>query len=166
MAVSPELALIRQEERGFSDDTSEYSRQSHDLARLAEHLKRLHRLSASCYESLDAAFEDHLKTGSLLFGLPVGVILEISGDVGVVRAARGSSELHAESAFPVKGSSPESTSLAPLLGLEIHFASPIPVGADLFGELIFGLPSGGASSGIGMARSFSAVEKELAEMLA
>ena len=156
MAASPELALVRQDERPVSDDSSEHSLQSSDMVRLAEHLKRLHRLSASCYESLDLAFEDHLKTGSLLFGLPVGVILELEGQAALVRASRGSLELRAGSAFPLE---PDS-SVALKLGLETHIVAPILAGAESFGELIFGI------AGIGIARSFTAADKELAEMLA
>jgi len=160
MAASPELALVRQDERTASDDSSERSAQSDEMARLAEHLKRLHRLSASCYESLDVAFDDHLKTGSLLFGLPVGVILEIEGESVLVRASRGTLELRAGSKLPLERSSSESASLAPNLGLETHLAAPILAGAESFGELIFGV------SGVEIVRSFSTSEKELAEMLA
>jgi diguanylate cyclase (GGDEF)-like protein len=169
MAVSPELALIRQEERAALDDTSELSIQSGDLARLAEHLKRLHRLSASCYESLDLAFEDHLKTGSLLFGLPVGVILEIDGGAAVVRAARGTSELRAGSRFPLQAIASESGSCASNLALETHIAAPILVGAHLYGELIFGSSGGAslsASEEVRCFTGFTASEKELTEMLA
>jgi diguanylate cyclase (GGDEF)-like protein len=159
MAVSPELALTRQVERKALDDSSEHSIPQSELVRLAEHLKRLHRLSASCYESLDLAFEDHLKTGSLLFGLPIGVILEIEEDVAVIRAARGTPELHAGSRLPLKAAA-DSASLAPNLGLKTHISAPILVGKGVFGELIFG------SYSADTALSLSATEKEFAEMLA
>src|SRR5271156_832477 len=123
MAVSPELALTRQVERKALDDSSEHSIPPGELVRLAEHLKRLHRLSASSYESLDLAFEDHLKTGGLLFGLPVGVILEIERDHAVIRTARGTTELRAGSSFPLLAATSDSASLAPNLGLKTPIAS-------------------------------------------
>src|ERR1700732_3305269 len=83
MSISPGLAVAHEDDREAS----------HNLARYAEQLKQLNRLSTTRYESLEQAFEDHLKTGCQLFGLPIGMILQAEGDAGVIRAAHGSVDL-------------------------------------------------------------------------
>src|ERR1700686_4448109 len=83
MGISHGFALAHEDDRD----------RSHQLAHFAEQLKQLNRLSTTRYESLEQAFEDHLKTGCQLFGLPIGMILEVEGDAGTIRAVRGSADL-------------------------------------------------------------------------
>ncbi|HEY6392410.1 MAG TPA: EAL domain-containing protein [Bryobacteraceae bacterium] len=51
-----------------------------DIARFADHLKELHRLSTTAYESLSDAFQDHLSTGRRLFGSSMEMIVREEGD--------------------------------------------------------------------------------------
>ncbi len=147
---------------------------SGELARFADHLKQLHRLSTSTYASLDDAFDDHLKTGSRLFGLPIGMILHVEGATGVVRAAHGSEGPGPGSKLPLESThcltvasrlrtltSSESVPAGRLLrDFEIYIGTPILVESELFGTLSFSSPCNG-----GM-RSFSPDEKELIELMA
>ncbi len=108
-----------------------------ELARFAGHLKQLHRLSTTGYQSLDDAFQDHLKTGCELFGLPIGEIVQLEGNASVVLASYGCSR-----------------DLGPAHAAN-EFAAPILVSGELFGTLSFGPP-----------RGFSKAEKELIELIA
>ncbi len=62
---------------------------SGESSRFAEQLKQLHRLSTTNYATLDQALRDHLETGCRLFHLPVGVLLQVEGDNGVIQASHG-----------------------------------------------------------------------------
>ena len=95
MSISPGLAVAHEDDREAS----------HNLARYAEQLKQLNRLSTTRYESLEPAFEDHLKTGCQLFGLPIGMILQVEGDAGTIRAVRGSRLMRRHTSKPVERSS-------------------------------------------------------------
>src|ERR1700730_17383828 len=59
--------------RGFAPAHEDDRDRSHQLARFAGQLKQLNRLSTTRYDALEQAFEDHLKTGCQVFGLPIGV---------------------------------------------------------------------------------------------
>jgi len=83
MGISHGFALAQDDDRD----------RSHQLAHFAEQLKQMNRLSTTRYDSLEQAFEDHLKTGCQLFGLPIGLILQAEGDAGIIRAAYGSTDL-------------------------------------------------------------------------
>ena len=51
-----------------------------DIARFADHLKELHRLSTASYDSLSDALHDHLTTGRRLFGPSMEMIVREEGD--------------------------------------------------------------------------------------
>src|SRR5579871_4408017 len=127
------------------------SRKLVQLAHFAEQLKQLHRLSTTRYDSLDRAFEDHLKTGCELFGLPIGMILRAEGDAGIILAADGSpdfcagvklrlSATHcarvADRLRTITSSKPDGNcELRP--EFEICIGTPILVGGEMFGTLLF-----------------------------
>jgi len=50
-----------------------------DIARFADGLKELHRLSTTSYDSLSDAFQDHLRTGRRLFGSSMEMIVRDEG---------------------------------------------------------------------------------------
>ncbi len=139
------------------------------------HLKQLHRLSRTDYDSLDQAFSEYLRTGCDLFRMPLGMILQVDNDDNVVAAIHGSSaalrlgsrialgethwatvadrlrtqvftNLQGSAAFPRVH--PE---------LTVCLAAPILVGNELFGTLSFS----GAD-----ARVFSQEEQEVVELMA
>src|SRR5580700_7214442 len=83
MGISQGFALAHEDDRS----------RSLQLARFAEQLKQLNRLSITRYDSLEKAFEDHLRTGCQLLSLPIGMIMQAEGEAGIIRAAHGSAEL-------------------------------------------------------------------------
>jgi diguanylate cyclase (GGDEF)-like protein len=111
-------------------------REAPELARFAERLKELHRLSTTSYESLSDAFEDHLRTGRGLFGSSVGTITRVERDTMAIPA--------------VDGGTPDLTpGSAPFL------ETPIMLGTEVFGTLSFSVK-----------RICSAEENELIELMA
>src|SRR5579864_1361064 len=147
---------------------SHLSAKSLQLAHFAEQLKQLNRLSTTRYESLEQAFDDHLRTGCQLFGLPIGMLLQVDGDAGTIRAVHGSSDLYgggklrlsathcarvADRLRTFTSSKPDGNhELRP--EFEIYIGTPIVSGSELFGTLSF------SSSSAGAARSFLEAEKE------
>ena len=111
---------------------------SAELALLAEHWKQLHRLSTTRYDSLEEAYQDHLRTGCRLFGLQKGAILRTEGDSRTVIAAYKV----ADRSRTVEGA--ESAT----------FEVPVFVGGATFGVLCLCSP-------LNPARSLSAGEKEV-----
>ena len=57
-----------------------------ELARFADRLKELHRLSTTSYESLSDAFQDHLRTGRRLLALSMGTITRAERDATEILA--------------------------------------------------------------------------------
>src|SRR5437016_7218528 len=53
------------------------------IARFADHLKELHRLSTTAYDSLSDAFQDHLTTGRRLFGSSMEMIVREDGNTTI-----------------------------------------------------------------------------------
>jgi len=164
MSISHGLAVAHEDDREAS----------HILARYAEQLKQLNRLSTTRYDSLEQAFEDHLKSGCQLFGLPIGMILQVEGDAGTIRAVRGSADLTAGSKLRLSAthcarvadrlrtvtSTKASGNHELLPEFEIYIGTPILLGSELFGTLSFSSPSTGA------ARNFLDAEMELIHLLA
>jgi diguanylate cyclase (GGDEF)-like protein len=164
MSISQGLALAHEDDREAS----------HNLARYAEQLKQLNRLSTTRYDSLEQAFDDHLKTGCQLFGLPIGMILQVAGDAGTIRAVHGSADLTAGSKLRLSAthcarvadrlrtvtSSKVSGNHELLPEFEIYIGTPILLGSELFGTLSF------SSASTGAARNFPEVEMELIHLLA
>src|SRR5258706_952886 len=60
-----------------------------ELARIADRLKELHRLSTTSYESLSDAFQDHLRTGRRMLGLSMGTIMRVERDATEILALDG-----------------------------------------------------------------------------
>lgn len=79
-----ELAARQQVERRLVDKTRE-------LANFTEHLRQLHRLSTTSYQSQDELFDDCLRAGCAIFRLPDGMIAQLDGDSFVVRASASGS---------------------------------------------------------------------------
>jgi diguanylate cyclase (GGDEF)-like protein/PAS domain S-box-containing protein len=145
-----------------------------ELAHFAEQLKQLNRLSTTRYDSLEQAFDDHLKTGCLLFGLPMGAILQADGDAGIIRAVRGSADLLAGAKLPLSttrcarvadrlrtvASSKSGGNSDLLPEFETYIGTPIMLGSELFGTLSF------SSSSTGANRVFPEAETELIELMA
>ena len=153
---------------------SRHSTRSLELAHFAEQLKQLNRLSTTRYDSLEHAFEDHLKTGCRLLGLPVGMILQVEGDAGTIRAAHGSAGLDA--GVKLRLSATHCSRVADRLRtviasrldgnhelrpeFEVYIGTPILLGSELFGTLSFSSPATGG------ARNFIEAETELIELMA
>jgi len=159
-----DLAPIREQVNGF-----------------AEQLKQLHRLSTTNYSTLEEAFQDHLRTGCLLFNLPLGLLQQVEGNRGVIQASHaapqlGLTNLQPGSAIPlcretrahtIEGRlrtvtvsahpSPEGLSLP---ASDTYIGTPVWLGAELFATLSFSSPLAGS------ARVFSAEDRELIELMA
>jgi diguanylate cyclase (GGDEF)-like protein/PAS domain S-box-containing protein len=158
----------------FPKTDSHLSTKSLQLAHFAEQLKQLNRLSTTRYESLEQAFDDHLKTGCQLFGLPIGMILQVDGDAGTIHAARGSADLHAGAKLRLSAThcARVADRLRTLTAskrdgnhelrpeFEIYIGTPILLGSELFGTLSF------SSSSTGAGRNFLEPETELIELMA
>src|SRR5580658_3586530 len=153
---------------------------SEPVNRFAEQLKQLHRLSTTNYVTLDQAFEDHLRIGCQLFGLPIGLLLQVEGNHALIQASHGASQLGAPGFKPgttillretrahtIEGrlrtvtvsakASPEGQLLP---AFETYIGSPVWLGAELFATLSFSSPYTGA------ARDFQASDRELIELMA
>ncbi|HEX5229940.1 MAG TPA: EAL domain-containing protein [Bryobacteraceae bacterium] len=144
--------------------------------RFAEQLKQLHRLSTTSYGTLERALEDHLETGCRLFGLPVGVLLQVEGSNAVVVQASGGGEvLKASSPLPlwqtrayavnsrlrtVTASDPALNGSGPRAEFETYIGTPVWLGAELFATLSFSGPFDGET------RTFTASDRELIELMA
>ena len=144
-----------------------------ELARFAEQLRQLHRLSARWYESLDEAFEDHLKTGCSLFGLTGGMVVEVNGSGPVARAVHGMDHPLRGEVLPL-GSELRRTVLEErqiATGSDIETDGVHPAGstnitaAISMGEEVFGLVTFWSEK-LSAGRTFSPAEQELAEILA
>jgi len=156
------------------DAEARLSMKSIELAQFTEHLRQLHRLSTSSYPTLERAFDDHLRTGSRLFNLPVGAILQIDGETAAVHSATGSDQLRPGTRIPLRathsldmsGRLRTVASSEPVPGDELHsdfeiyLGTPIWIGSELFGSLSF------SSSFSGEPRPFTAAEKEVIELMA
>jgi diguanylate cyclase (GGDEF)-like protein/PAS domain S-box-containing protein len=164
----------------FSEHTGAFqveerlSTKSRQLVHFARQLKQLHLLSTTTYDSLEQAFEDHLRTGCQLLGLPIGMILQTDGDIAMIRAARGSADLRAGIRLPLHATPcrtvadrlktrtccgrTEAQELRP--EFEIYIGTPVLVGSELFGILGFCSPLTGA------ARNFAPSESEVIGLLA
>ena len=143
-------------------------------AHFAGRLKQLNRLSTTRYDSLEQALEDHLKTGCELFGLPIGMILQVEGDAATIRASHGSADLRPGAKLRLSDtpgmrvadrlrtltctSAGGSHDLRP--EFEIYIGAPVMTGSELFGTLSF------SSSSSGAGRKFLEPDKELIELLA
>ncbi len=168
------IASLAHSSEPASDPPEHLASKSLQLAHFAEQLKQLNRLSTTRYDSLEQAFEDHLKTGCRLFGLPVGMILQLEGDAGLVRAVYGSTDLQpgarlrasATHGARVAGrlrthtSSKTNDDQDLLPEFEIYIGTPILLGSELFGTLSF------SSSSNGPGRNFLEAEAELIELMA
>ena len=159
---------------GFAPAHEDDRDRSHQLAHFAGQLKQLNQLSTTRYDSLEQAFEDHLKTGCQVFGLPIGVILQTEGDRGIIRATLGSADLHPGAKLPLSAThcarvtdrlrtltssrAAGNSDLRP--EFEIYIGTPIVLGSELFGTLSFSCSSNGGS------RNFLEAETEIIELLA
>ena len=146
----------------------------------AEQLKHLHRLSTTNYATLDEAFEDHLRTGSELFDLPIGLLLQVQGNRGLIQASHGAPEFGAQGFRPgaviplretractieerlrtvtISGQASPEGRLQP--AFDTYIGTPVWLGAELFATLSF------SSLASGRARDFSASDRELIELMA
>lgn len=159
---------LRQTKARLSTKTSQ-------LAQFTGHLKQLHRLSTTNYESLDQVFFDHLKTGCEMFRLVTGIVCQVEEDSAVIVTAYGSSA----ALFPgarlllkqthwasVADRLRTQVSSGAIKACEVHpelrvcVATPILVDAELYGTLSFSSESGGNT------RVFSSEEQEVVELMA
>ena len=137
--------------------------------RFAGHLKQLHRLSTTNYATLEEAFEDHLRTGCQLFDLPIGLLLQVDGGRGLIRASHGAPDLGATILLSpetpahtidarlrtVTASAQASLDSRSQPGFETYIGTPVWLGAELFATLSFSSPYTGS------VRAFSAEDREL-----
>ncbi len=130
MTISRSAALIDQNDR-----------EAPELARFADRLKELHRLSTTSYESLSDAFQDHLRTGRRLFGLSMGMIVLAGGNRTEILA--------------VDGDTPDVSA-----GTPPHIQTPIMLGMEMFATLSF------SSAPKHVERVFSTEENELLGLMA
>src|SRR5260221_12373410 len=112
-----------------------------ELARIADRLKELHRLSTTSYESVSDAFQDHLRTGRRLFGSSMGMI---------VRAGEDTTEILA-----VDGDTPDFSHGAPP-----HIQVPIMLRTETFATLSF------YSAPAHVERVLSSEENDLIKLMA
>ena len=134
--------------------------------RFTHHLKQLHRLSTTSYDSVEQVFADYLETGCRVFGLPAGFVLQLDGDSGVVRAVHGPvQDLARDRCVPLSGT--HSASVTARLRTvtvcshrEIYIGTPILLDSELYGTLAF------CSSDATVPREFSREEREIAELMA
>jgi diguanylate cyclase (GGDEF)-like protein/PAS domain S-box-containing protein len=134
--------------------------------RFTHHLKLLHHLSTTTYDSVERVFADYLETGCRVFGLPSGFVLQFDGDSGVVRALHGPVEdLVLDRRVPL--SDTHSASVTARLRTvtvcshrEIYIGTPILLDSELYGTLAF------CSSDATVPRQFSREEREIAELMA
>ena len=89
-----------------------------ELARFVDHLKELHRLSTTSYDSLSDAFQDHLSTGRRLFGSSMGMIVRAGEDTTEILAVDGDTPYVSHGAPP-------------------HIQVPIMLGTETFATLSF-----------------------------
>jgi PAS domain S-box-containing protein len=130
------------------------------------HLKQLHRLSTTTYDSVEQVFGDYLETGCRSFGVPAGFVLQFDGDGGVVRALHGpAQDLALDRRVPLSVTH-SATVTARLRTVtvcshrEIYIGTPILLDSELYGTLAF------CSSDAGLPREFSREEREIAELMA
>jgi diguanylate cyclase (GGDEF)-like protein/PAS domain S-box-containing protein len=132
-----------------------------ELAEFSDHLRQLHRLSTTDYNSIDDLFSDYLDTGCAIFRMPAGLVLQNTSGSIEIRAShlRGSARL---GAIPPECASLEHTadSSSGAGALPCWIATPIFRGAEPYGTLMF------CSSNPGDARVFTAHERELIELMA
>src|SRR6266404_278825 len=134
--------------------------------RFTHHLKHLHRLSTTTYDSVEQVFGDYLETGCRIFGLPTGFVLQFDGDSGVVRALHGTArDLALDRRVPL--SATHSASVTSRLRTvtvcshrEIYIGTPILLDSELYGTMAFFSNDGG------VPREFSREEREIAELMA
>src|SRR5260370_37139028 len=105
MTISRSAALIDRNDR-----------EAPELARFADRLKELHRLSTTSYESLSDVFQDHLRTGRRLLGLSMGMIARAGGDATEILAVDGDTP-------DVSAGTPPPIQTPIMLGME-QFATP------------------------------------------
>jgi diguanylate cyclase (GGDEF)-like protein/PAS domain S-box-containing protein len=142
---------------------------------VAEQLKQLHRLSTTNYVTLDEALQDHLRTGCQLFDLPIGLLLQVEGNHGLIQASWGSQEFHPGSTIPLRETRAHSVEgrlrtvavsaqatrdAEPRQEFETYLGTPVWLGAELFATLSFSSPYHYA------ARAFAAADRELIELMA
>jgi diguanylate cyclase (GGDEF)-like protein/PAS domain S-box-containing protein len=151
-----------------------HSVKSIELARFAEHLKELHRLSNTSYESVEQAFRDHLETGCRLMDLSMGMILRAEGTSGVIQAVEGIRDLSTGARIPLQATRSATvpgrlrtlTAAGPAPAGElrdefaIYIGTPIWLGSELFATLSFSSPYRG------VPRPFSRAEEEVIELMA
>ena len=112
-----------------------------ELARFADRLKELHRLSTTSYESLSDAFQDHLRTGRRLLAMSMGTITRAERDATEILAADG-----------------DRPDLSPANAPCIE--TPIMLGTEMFATLSF------YSAPAHVERVLSTEENELIELMA
>ena len=151
------------------------STRNEELAQFTGHLKHLHRLGTTHYDSLDRVLADYLETGCLLFHLACGFVFEAEGEHAVVRACRGSAHpLGPGSRIPLEQT--HWASVAGRLRTQVHsgipetraihpelqncLATPILVGSELYGTLCF------AGAGGLDPLAFTAADREIVELMA
>ena len=171
--IAPAGGSVEQAESVLEPE-SQSAPESRQAARFAEQWRQLNRLATSSYDSLEQAFEDHLRVGCRLLDLPIGVILQVEGSQALVRAAWGSADLQAGARLELSAARCVTLTerLRTLASFEIasndgshpelatYFGTPILAGSELFGRLSFSSPI--RASG----RTFSGGEKEIIELLA
>jgi diguanylate cyclase (GGDEF)-like protein/PAS domain S-box-containing protein len=155
----------------FEDSNTQKSGAS---SRFAEQLKQLHRLSTTTYLTLEQALEDHLETGCRLLHLPVGVLLQVEGTNGVLRACCGKGlksgariplwQTRADTVTSRLRTMTSSETILAGSGLRVEFetylGTPVWLGTELFATLSFSGPFDGTP------RVFSHSDQELIELMA
>ncbi len=173
-AGHPLADVSEQSPRLLAELETDLSAGSEPVNRFAEQLKQLHRLSTTNYVTLGQAFEDHLRTGCQLFGLPIGLLLQVEGSRALIQASHGAPQFHPDATIPlretrahtIEGRLRTVTVSAPALpegqlqpAFETYIGSPVWLGSELFATLSFSSPY------TGVARAFSPADRELIELL-
>jgi diguanylate cyclase (GGDEF)-like protein/PAS domain S-box-containing protein len=166
--------VSEQSPRLLGELETDLSAGSEPVNRFAEQLKQLHRLSTTNYVTLGQAFEDHLRTGCQLFGLPIGLLLKVEGGRALIQASHGAPQFHHDATIPlretrahtIEGRLRTVTVSAPALpdgqlqpAFGTYIGSPVWLGSELFATLSFSSPY------TGVARTFSPADRELIELL-
>jgi diguanylate cyclase (GGDEF)-like protein/PAS domain S-box-containing protein len=134
-AVGRDVTLRRRAEQQRDQTASE-------LARTNAHLRQLHRLSTTSYESLEDLVRDYLRTGCRIFGLAAGRLAPLGPDPVIT--------------FSAPETPGESCPAQPAC---LSISAPVRVGHEIYGQLEFYSP------GLPLA-AFGAPDTEIIELLA
>ncbi|MEM9161526.1 MAG: PAS domain S-box protein [Cyanobacteria bacterium P01_F01_bin.4] len=162
-------------------DTTDRRLTEENLRQFSTHLKHLHRINTTEYETYDALFEDCLDTGCQILGLETGIISQIENKVYTIRSVQSDlTSLAVDGVFALSDTycaavvkdrhtvtyrhvggieSMRSHPVYQALQLESYLGTPIFVNNQIYGTLNF-------SSTQVRSDAFTSHEQEIIELMA